>query len=547
MADSAQENTGDAAPVIDSLNSGLVCDQYGYLVQPINGNGTAGPAFHTMRGIPTAMAIVGIILIILTSHGILAFRKRSKPAKKSWRFNILGIRWVKGMIKAPFFPLFAQGISILLFALVIAAGLWGSPRTNIGPILTWTWWWVLLIFFVLGFGKVFCMVCPWEGISSLVTSLSLRSRKKRLGFEFKWPRWARNIYPALAFFMVLTWYELGMDITRSPYMTAMMAIVFVWAAVMTALLFEKRAFCRYMCPVGRIQGLYALFSPTELRPIVKDVCRTCVSKACYKGTETQTGCPTNLFPGNLMENTYCTLCTECVRSCPHDNIAINLRPLATDLNHISRFKTDEALLAITLLALTSFHGVTMTPYWGRLNVVLRASWGWGAKPVFTLLMAVMVLLPLILFWSASWSSNRLCPDPETGTLKIFRAFSYSLIPIALFYHVAHNGMHFFMEAQHIIPVLSDPFGWGWNLFGTAGKTYPHLLSLRTIWWIQLALIVIGHVYGVIVADKIAHKLFPKRDQKTRLKSMLPLLIMMIFYSGFSVWLIAQPMEMRTGM
>ena len=106
-------------------------------------------------------------------------------------------------------------------------------------------------------------------------------------------------------------------------------------------------------------------------------------------------------------------------------------------------------------------------------------------------------------------------------------------------------MHFFMEAQHIIPLLSDPFGWGWNLFGTADKDYLPLLTLKTIWWMQIAMILTGHVYGVIISDRISRTLYP--DRKLVKRALIPLLMTMILYSSFSVWLIAQPMEMRSGM
>ena len=106
-------------------------------------------------------------------------------------------------------------------------------------------------------------------------------------------------------------------------------------------------------------------------------------------------------------------------------------------------------------------------------------------------------------------------------------------------------MHFFMEGQHIIPLLSDPFGWGWNLFGTAGKTYPPFLSLETIWWFQLIFVVVGHLYGVVLADRYARALF--KNKRAVFMSLIPLLITMILYSAFSMWLIMQPMDMRSGM
>ena len=98
------------------------------------------------------------------------------------------------------------------------------------------------------------------------------------------------------------------------------------------------------------------------------------------------------------------------------------------------------------------------------------------------------------------------------TADLFKAFAYPLIPVALFYHLAHNGMHFFMEAQNVVPLLSDPLGRGWDIFGTAAFVYEPLLSLEAIWGIQIFLIVIGHIYGVVVADRIAKVLYKDRKK-----------------------------------
>ena len=202
----------------------------------------------------------------------------------------------------------------------------------------------------------------------MTTALSLRTRIKKIGFELKWPRRARNLYPALGFFILLTWFELGYDVTGSPSFTAVMGVTMAALAIVSALVFEKRAFCRYACLVGRISGLYALFSPVELRPKSATVCSDCATVECVKGSDTATGCPTHLFPGKLQENTYCTLCTECIRACPHDNLDLNLRKPATDLlDDGKRYRWDEAVMALVLLALTSFHGMTMTAQWTHIN------------------------------------------------------------------------------------------------------------------------------------------------------------------------------------
>jgi len=55
------------------------------------------------------------------------------------------------------------------------------------------------------------------------------------------------------------------------------------AAIISAIIFERRSFCKYACFIGGISGLYSLMSPTELRSNNKDICKKCKSKACIKG------------------------------------------------------------------------------------------------------------------------------------------------------------------------------------------------------------------------------------------------------------------------
>ncbi|NNE06927.1 MAG: hypothetical protein HKN20_00055 [Gemmatimonadetes bacterium] len=558
MQDTAGEagTTGEVGTAGKAGTTGELCKFCGMTDCPMHstaakaetGTGTVaqeGPAVHQMAGVPVSIAIGGIVAIIIVSHLFLHFGKRRGLRKAYPAFDLLRLPLLKRIVRWSAFPMLIQTVSIGLFLLVIGAGLFGNQRVNIAPVLTWTWWWALLIFAIVGMGTAFCAICPWEGLSSLVTSLSLKSRRKSIGFELKWPRWLRNTHVALFLFIVLTWFELGLGVTKSPSMTALLAAAFGTMAIVTALVFERRSFCRYVCFVGRIQGLYALFAPIEVRPGPPDICRSCEGKECYNGSDSAEGCPTSLFPGALTENTYCTLCTECVRSCPHDNIALNVRPFGADLFRKVRFRWDEAVLALSLLALTSFHGLTMTPSWIRMTDLMRAELGLGSHAVFTILMALMMIVPIGLFYGVSALAGRLGGDKSTDTARVFRAFAYSVIPIALFYHLAHNGMHFFMEAQYIIPLLSDPFGWGWNLFGTAGKTYDPWMTLRTIWWMQITFIVMGHVFGVIAADRIVRVLYTERGPAFR--ALMPLIVLMILYSSFSVWLIAQPMEMRSGM
>jgi len=125
----------------------------------------------------------------------------------------------------------------------------------------------------------------------------------------------------------------------------------------------------------------------------------------------------------------------------------------------------------------------------------------------------------------------------------FIRYAYALLPIALFYHIAHNMEHLLMEGPKVVAMLSDPFGWGWNLFGTAAWTIPPLISLDKLWIVQVLLVLVGHVFSLWVAQRSSLRLFG--STKAAFRSQLPMLIGMIAFSVFSLWLLKQPMEMRT--
>ena len=119
-------------------------------------------------------------------------------------------------------------------------------------------------------------------------------------------------------------------------------------------------------------------------------------------------------------------------------------------------------------------------------------------------------------------------------------FVYSLVPIALAYQIAHYYTLLLVQGQGIIALLSDPFGWGWNLLGTAGyRVNAGLIGAAFAWYSQVGLIVVGHVVAVYLAHVIALRWLrnPKRAQR----SQYPMLALMVLYTVSSLWIISQPL------
>ena len=124
-----------------------------------------------------------------------------------------------------------------------------------------------------------------------------------------------------------------------------------------------------------------------------------------------------------------------------------------------------------------------------------------------------------------------------------RRFAFTLVPIAIGYHVAHYLTFLLVQGQYIIPLLSDPFGFGWNLFGTAGyRVDIALVGARFAWYAAVAAILIGHIAAVYLAHLKAMRLFARAPRA--LRSQVPLTALMVVYTFVSLSILAEPLVER---
>jgi hypothetical protein len=132
--------------------------------------------------------------------------------------------------------------------------------------------------------------------------------------------------------------------------------------------------------------------------------------------------------------------------------------------------------------------------------------------------------------AARWTVN--APRSLTGD------FLHSLVPIAFVYMVAHYFTLFVLQGQFAIPLLSDPLGRGWNLFGTAHVT-PDLtiITPNTTRYLQVGALVAGHVAGLVVAHDRAITIFPER--RDALRSQYALLALMVLYTLGGLWVLSR--------
>lgn len=518
---------------------------------------------HLMPGIPNEVFFGSSVLILLLSF--VGFERFGGRKRGYWRLELT--RWapLRRAMKSRWFQPAFQLPVVIAFVALIVVGLVGSqaPGRNIAPVLTWNIWWIGLIFLVLFAGNLWCFMCPWTAIPDWFSRLSLTKATKIRTLGKRWPKAKLMMWPAIVLFAAVTWLEIAFDAANRPWLTSALGIFMVVLSWALLAVYERKAMCRYVCFVGRVSGQYSLMGMLELRRRDPEQCRTgCTTKDCFHGREgAGLPCPTHEYMGAMNENQFCTLCTECVKSCPHDNIALNVRSSGADVLHPHRSKTDEAYLAILVFIVSAFHGAAMVPLWMEWEGALR---GWivdaqvecfgrdvlgfagssGGTMTFTLMMAACIIVPGVLYWALCRAMRLASGRTDVPTRVLFVRFAYSLLPIALFYHLAHNATHVFYEWSKLRRLISDPLGWDHDFFGTAKAPLSALWSPESIWYLQVGLVIVGHIYGIMVAKREAGRVY-RGDRKAALRAHIVMLVGMIAMSLLSLWLLAQPMFMRT--
>ena len=203
------------------------------------------------------------------------------------------------------------------------------------------------------------------------------------------------------------------------------------------------------------------------------------------------------------------------------------------------------VLVLMVLALVAFEGFMDTAQWIDLMVSLgelEETDGIHApvKTTLCFLVATAILFGLFYFVCVlmRWIGYARVA-PKHNTLEIMGLFVLSLVPIAIAYHVAHYLYWFFTQIQFVVPAASDPFAFGWDLFG--GRNFVPdraAISLKVIWHTAIVAIVIGHVIAVYVAHRMALNTFGTR--RAALLSQIPMLLLMVAYTMTSLWMLAQP-------
>jgi len=431
---------------------------------------------------------------------------------------------IKTSLKSRYPQLAVLIVMLVGYIFAILAGLIGTPvgSHNFSIVFVWiAWWAVLILVAVPFFGRGWCAVCPiplpgeWLQRGAMLAPLNKRPKWLNL----RVPKLFRNIWMQNISFLLLALFS--SILLTAPNITGIVLAIMLFAAIGLSTIFERRAFCRYLCPVGGFIGLYSQTAPIELRIKDKQVCVKCEGKPCYNGSSVGYGCPWDIFPGGLTKNTYCGLCMECIRTCPHDNIAVNLRPFSADLAKPST-RMDEAFKAFIMLGSAMIYAGVLLGPWGALK---DAAYNVGSSAWF--IYAGVYLLIIFGVLPGLFSLGVL---KTNGTVKFklrFAALSAALIPLGLMFWVAFSLSFVLTNASYILSTLSTPLGLGWNLFGTANTAWKPVLTSILAPSQTLALVG-GLIWSTRTAQKAAGEIHI---------SSTPIVVYCFFLTSVMLWLL----------
>jgi ferredoxin len=440
--------------------------------------------------------------------------------------DLLDNRLLSAFLRSRLWPAVIAYPTMVVFGYIVYSLLWGpgAASANVGSSLTWVFWWPLIPLAMFGMGRLWCAICPFGKLVDLVQKVAGLGRPvppflKRYG-----------IWVIDGTFLAITWADHAFGIVESPRGSGYLLGLLVAASIVTAVVYERRAWCRYLCFLGGLSGNYSRTSAVQLRA-TPAICAKCKDQVCYKGNGKTPGCPVFEVPRAMASMANCNLCANCIKSCPNGSLRLTLRKPTSELWFLRQPKLPEAFLAVVIVGIVIVQNITMLSFWEPLMDRL-SGWLFDSRiAAFTAVFAVAMALPFAFVAAASAVSAGVRRE---RLFDNFARFGYAVIPLDLGAHLAHNLFHLLAESQSIL----------YNLLGVVGiyATGPTgVLPQSTIQVLQFGLLALGVGGSLLTAWKIAQR---SGTGVGPLREAAPHLIVLVAFASLNVYLFTMPMAHR---
>jgi len=479
--------------------------------------------------LPLSLYVIGTAAAIVFSVVIVGLFVRGGPQRRDYPHHDLLANPICRLLTYLALPL--KLIALILFVVAVSAGFWGNPNPyqNLAPTLVWVVGWVGVAYLSAFVGNVWVLINPWRTLfdwAGRLYRLLMRDRSGDFSLGLKY-RDAFGVWPALFLLLVFSWIELVYPSPALPSHIAWLALAYSIVTWIGMALYGGEEWLRHGEVFAVVFSTFARFAPTEVRVHAAAVCQSC-RFSCRDA------------------DGRCIDCHDCFRRAHPPQRELALRPFAVGLLDDAVNSLSMTAFVLLVLATVLYDGILATPEWTELEskiVAFVPGSGDGAAIAFrTIGLGACWLLFFGAYLAIAAVMHR-AVHGQRSVRDIAQGFALTLVPIAIAYHLAHYLTFLLIQGQYIVPLLSDPFGYGWNLFGTAGyRVDIGIVGARFTWYAAVTAIVLGHICAVYLAHVRAMRLFGSRS--SALRSQVPLTALMVAYTFVSLSILAEPITER---
>ena len=466
-----------------------------------------------------------VTLSFVVSHLIARFPD-TKPTFPSYSFNIGQLRFNSNVYLIAAFSwrlivLILQIMSVTLFGLTIWAGFAGDQSAihNFAPTFVWVIFWVGIPIVCALLGNVWRLLNPWENIFKAVEATyhrvpALLPHSPLAQYKTGW-----GVWPAIILFLMFAWIE---NIYPDSILPSHLATTVVIYSIITwtgMFIFGCEIWLYYGDPFSVLFRLLSRCSFVEPCTLSLTHCRNCL-ESCHTPDK------------------ECRDCVTCFTRSSWKLRSFRIRIFGSGVTQGTNASVTVTIFILLVLSTMTLDGFFATTIWSDLRRQLLA-----LLPNITLIGSVALLAAPILFYLVYQIFMSLTAHlgrmSETGH-STGKMFAITLLPIAVSYHIAHFHYFLIVQGQAIIPLMSDPLGLGWDLFGTADyRINVTVLAPNASWLVTVIIIVAGHIIAVYAAHSITRRQFGASPGLIR--GQTAVLGLMTGYTVLSLWVMGQPM------
>jgi hypothetical protein len=486
--------------------------------------------------IPLWMFMSGAGATVAVTFALMLLLRDALPGRDGYpRFNLLATR-IGRWIASPLVLDTLRILSVALFGLVVVAGLIGnpSPFKNIAPTMVWIVWWVGIAYVSALIGDVWALINPLKILFIWAeTAYRHLASGRELCRNRPYPA-GLGAWPGVVLFLAFAWTELVWEGGEVPFTLSLAIIAYSLITWTGMVIFGRECWLRHGETFTFVFAILARFAPLEIRTTDTGRCAACSAGPCHGSHE------------------GCVNCYACFQTAAFEYRQWNVRPYAVGLLVDTPTGASTMVFVVCMLATVTFDGFAETPGWYWVQDIVGAIPGVDLSPVGRATAdawapAAVTTAGLLLFaalFVAVYRSFGHLMSVATGANgsiggELARLFVYSLVPIALAYHLAHYLSFLLIAGQLIIPLASDPLGIGWNLFHTTHYRIDiGIVNAKFVWYTAVTTIVVGHMVAVYLAHVLAARYFG--DRRLVARSQIPMLALMVAYTMVSLWILAQP-------